>query len=194
MAGQDPTPQTSLLILLGASSWPLAAELQGSTAFENAVRNLQSYFLSDPNGFHLPERNVLNLFNSNDFGPDVLNQISDFLRDRITKKETNADVRDVLVYYVGHGGVTKDSSTFYLAIRRTKKDFEKATSIAIDDLAERLKKGARFQRRVLILDCCFAARAVKFLQGPAPEVLLREKTNAAFEEKDRGEGFTRFIV
>src|SRR5260221_4798345 len=189
MAGQDPTPQTSLLILLGASNWPFAAELQGSIAFENAVRNLQSYFLSDPNGFHLPERNVLNLFNSDDFGPDVLNQISDFLRDRITKKETNVDVRDVLVYWVGHGGLTIASSIFYLAIRRTRKDYEKAASIAIDDLAERLKKEARFQRRILILDCCFAARAVKFLQGPAPTVLLREKTITAFEEKDRGEGF-----
>src|SRR5256885_13442701 len=125
MAEQDPTPQTSLLILLGASNWPLA-ELQGSTAFENAVRNLQSYFLSDPNGFHLPEGNVLNLFNSNDFSPHLLNQISDFLRDRITKKETTADVRDVFVYFVGHGGLTIDSSTFYLAIRCTQKDYEKA--------------------------------------------------------------------
>jgi hypothetical protein len=74
MAGQDPTPQTTLLILLGASSWPLAG-FSGSIAFEKAVRNLQSYFL-DPNGFRLPERNILNLFNSNDDGPQILKQIS----------------------------------------------------------------------------------------------------------------------
>jgi len=59
----------------------------------------------------------------------------------------------------------------------------------MDDLAERLKKGARFQRRILILDCCFAAAAVKFLQGSPTTVLLREKTIAAFKEKDQGEGF-----
>lgn len=186
MTGQDPSPQTTLLILLGASSWPDDSDLPSSAAFENAVRDLQAYFLLDPNGFHLPKSNRLDLFNSNDYGPDILNQISDFLRGRI---KTNADVRDVLVYFVGHGGLTTDSSTFYLAIRRTRKNYEKATSIAIEDLAERLKKGARFQRRILILDCCFAAAAMRFLQGAATTVLLREKTIAAFEEKDQGIGF-----
>jgi len=188
MAGQDPSPQTTLLILLGASSWPLS-ELSSSTAFENAVRDLRAYFLSDPQGFHLPESQVLDLFNSDESGPDILNRISDFLRDHITrKKESSIDVRDIFAYFVGHGGITKDSSNFYLAIQRTRKDYEKATSIAIDDLAERLKKGARFQRRMLVLDCCFAAAAVKFLQGPASTV-LKEKTIAAFEEKDQGKGF-----
>src|SRR6266567_7619350 len=102
MAGQDPSPQTTLLILLGASSWPLS-DLPSSIAFENAVRDLQAYFLSDPNGFHLPKSHVLDLFNSNDSGSDILNQISDFLRDRIVLTE----VRDILVYFVGHGGITK---------------------------------------------------------------------------------------
>lgn len=189
MAGQDPSPQTTLLILLGASNWPLS-DLGSSTAFENAVRDLQAYFLSDPYGYHLPQSQVLDLFDSEESGPDILDRISDFLRDRIVrKKESGPDVRDVLLYFVGHGGITKDSSVFYLAIRRTRKDYEKATSIAIEDLAERLKKGARFQRRILILDCCFAAAAVRFLQGPATEVLLREKTIAAFEEKDQGKRF-----
>jgi hypothetical protein len=189
MAGQGPSPQTTLLILLGASSWP-RSELGGSTAFENAVRDLQAYFLSDPYGFHLPRSHALDLFNSDDSGPDILDRISNFLKDRIAlNKESGADIRDILVYFVGHGGITKDSSIFYLAIRHTEKDYEKATSIAIDDLAERLKKDARFQRRILVLDCCFAAAAVRFFQGPAPTVLLREKTIAAFEEKDQGEGF-----
>src|SRR5258708_59292 len=188
MDGQDPSQQTTLLILLGASSWPLS-ELGSSTAFENAVRDLRAYFLSDPQGFHLPESQVLDLFNSDESGPDILNRISDFLRDHVTrKKESSIDVRDIFAYFVGHGGITKDSSIFYLAIPQTRKDYEKATSIAIDDLAERLKKGARFQRRILVLDCCFAAAAVKFLQGPASTV-LKEKTIAAFEEKDQGKGF-----
>lgn len=190
MARQDPSPQTTLLILLGASSWPKDADLPSSTAFANAVKSLKDYFISDPNGFHLPNSNVLDLFNSKDSGPDILDQISDFLKDRMVQKQgSGADVRDVLVYFVGHGGITKDSSIFYLTICRTRKDYEKATSIAIDDLAERLRKGARFQRRILILDCCFAAKAVKFLQGPAASVLLKEKTITAFEEKDQGKGF-----
>jgi len=189
MAGQDPSPQTTLLILLGASRWPLA-NLDSSPAFENAKNALQAYFLSDPHGFHLPESNVLDCFNSNDTGPDILDRISDFLRDSMAmKKASSTQVRDILVYFVGHGGITKDSSIFYLAIPRTRKDYEKATGIAIDDLAERLKKGARFQRRILILDCCFAAAAVRFFQGAATTELLREKTIAAFEEKDQGIGF-----
>ncbi len=167
MAGQDPSPQTTLLVLLGASSWPFS-ELAGSTAFEYAARDLRTYFLSDPNGFHLPQNNILDLFNSDDSNTDILNRISDFLSDRMARGEqSNAGVKDVFTYYIGHGGITTDSSTFYLAIRRTRQDFEKATSIAIDDLAERLKKGARFQRRILILDCCFAARAMRI---PPPRI------------------------
>ncbi len=188
MAGQDPSPQTTLLILLGASRWPLL-KLGGSTAFGNAASDLRNYFLFDPKGFHLPKSNILDLFDSDDSNTDILDRISDFLRDRITtKKQLNVDIRDVLVYYIGHGGITKESSIFYLAIRRTREDAEKSTSIAMDDLAERLKKGASFQRRILILDCCFAARALRFLQGSKPVAFVSAKTIAAFEEKDQGEG------
>lgn len=169
MAQQDPTPQTTLLILLGASSWP-SAGLRGSVAFENAVSDLKSYFISDSNGFHLP---------------DILEQINVFLKEH---NELSVGVRDILVYFVGHGNITSNSSTFYLAIYRTQKDYEKGTSITIDDLAERLKKGGRFQRRILILDCCFAAAAVKYLQGPTTTEFLREKMISAFEEKDQGRG------
>src|SRR5258708_1741612 len=129
MDGQDPSPQTTLLILLGASSWPLS-ELGSSTAFENAVRDLRAYFLSDPQGFHLPESQVLDLFNSDESGPDILNRISDFLRDHVTrKKESSIDVRDIFAYFVGHGGITKDSSLFYLAIPQPQNDSYKPTTI-----------------------------------------------------------------
>src|SRR5215469_7650472 len=107
MAGLNPSPQTTLLILLGASSWP-HSELEGSMAFANAAEDLRAYFLSDPKGFHLPERNILDLFDSDDSNTNILKRISDFLRNRI--KQLNTDIRDVLVYYIGHGGITSDSS------------------------------------------------------------------------------------
>ncbi len=46
MEAQAPSPQTTLLILLGASEWPFSPEFQSSQAFANAARGLKAYFLS----------------------------------------------------------------------------------------------------------------------------------------------------
>ncbi len=50
---KDPSPQTTLVILLGASAWPLSSEFQGSEAFARAARRLKAYFLN-PRSFGLP--------------------------------------------------------------------------------------------------------------------------------------------
>jgi hypothetical protein len=46
MGVQDPSPQTTLLVLLGASAWPFSPEFQRSQAFANAARRLNAYFLN----------------------------------------------------------------------------------------------------------------------------------------------------
>ena len=63
MEVQAPSPQTTLLILLGASAWPFMPEFQHSEAFANAARRLKAYFLN-PRPFGLPAENLLDLFDS----------------------------------------------------------------------------------------------------------------------------------
>ena len=39
-----PSPQTTLLIVLGASAWLFSPEFQSSEAFAHAARRLEAYF------------------------------------------------------------------------------------------------------------------------------------------------------
>src|SRR5229473_1555288 len=99
-----PSPQTTLFILLGASAWPFSPEFQSSEAFAHAARRFKAYFLH-PRPFGLPLENLLDLFDSNQ-SPDELDvEMRDFLEQRMAAmKASGQAARDVLLYFVGHGG------------------------------------------------------------------------------------------
>ena len=81
MTGQDPTPQTTLVILLGASEWPDSPDFPGSKAFANVAGNFRAYLLN-PQHFGLPEENFLDLFDT-EHGPEKIDQaIRQFLDQR----------------------------------------------------------------------------------------------------------------
>src|SRR2546430_17196859 len=75
------SPQTTLLILLGASEWPFAPEFQGSEAFAKAARRLKAYFLNS-RPFGLPPENLLDLFNSEKSADEIDVIIGQFLEQR----------------------------------------------------------------------------------------------------------------
>src|SRR6266567_6532231 len=105
-----PSSQTTLVILLGASEWPFAPEFQGSEAFAKAAQRLKAYFLN-PRPFGLPAENLLDLFNSDQSADELDVEIGQFLERRIAAtKATGNAARDLLLYFVGHGGfVGRDS-------------------------------------------------------------------------------------
>jgi len=188
MEAQLPSPQTTLLILLGASAWPLFPEFQSSEAFANAARGLKAYFL-DPKRFGLSPENVLDVFNSN-HSPDELDvEIGQFLERRLTAlKGTGHAARDLLVYFVGHVGFIGRDSDFYLAIRRTRTENPRASGIPVLSLADTITEKARYLRRIIILDCCFAAAAFSAFQTGPSQVAI-EKAVDAFEVRQRRAGF-----
>jgi uncharacterized caspase-like protein len=188
MVAEVPSPQTTLVILLGASEWPLFPGFQDSEAFSNTARELKAYFL-DPKRFGLSPENVLDVFNSNK-SPDELDaQIGRFLERRLAAmKATGHTARDLLVYFVGHGGFVGRDSDFYLAIRRTRMENPRASGIPMLSLADTLTEKARHLRRIIILDCCFAAAAFSAFQADPAQVAI-EKTKDAFEVRHRGAGF-----
>ncbi len=183
-----PSPQTTLLILLGASAWPFSPEFQSSEAFANAAQRIKTYFLH-PRPFGLPEENLLDLFNSN-HSPDELDvDMREFLEERMaTMKASGQAARDILLYFVGHGGFVGRDADFYLAIRRTRMDNPRASGVQMISLADTLTEKVRYLRRIIILDCCFAAAAFSAFQSEPAQVAL-EKTRAAFEFKGKGTGF-----
>src|SRR5438270_8998628 len=103
MEVQAPSPQTTLLIVLGASAWPFSPEFQSSQAFANAARRLKAYFLN-PRPFGLPTENVLDLFDSDQSVDELDVEIAQFLQRRLTAlRATDNPARDLLLYFVGHG-------------------------------------------------------------------------------------------
>src|SRR5262249_49861123 len=148
----------------GASEWPQSPNLKSSTAFAQAAKDVSSYLLSQA-GFQLPTENLLNLFDSGKAPSDVDQDISKFLTQRQKQlSEAGAKAKDLIIYYVGHGGFTAGKQEYFLAIRTTRYEREGASSIRMSDLARTLKEDGSDLRRYLILDCCFAGAAISYMQ------------------------------
>lgn len=180
-----PSPQSTLAILLGASQWPYHSDLTSSKAFFNSANSLKAYLLN-PRQFGLTTENLLNLFDYNQSADDLDRLICEFLDQRIDKmKRSGNPAKDLLVYYVGHGGFA--GTNYYLAIRRTRKESPKASGIEITSLADTLKEKARRLRRMVILDCCYAASAFRAFQSGPGQIAILQAVDA-FKEKEIGQG------
>jgi Uncharacterized protein containing caspase domain len=185
-----PTASTTLVILLGASAWPNSPGFQASPAFVQAAQGFRDYVL-DTQGFGLPKANLFDQFDAVSSASDQLEILGSFLEQRAQALKTaNQEVRDVLVYFVGHGGFAGKSADFYLMSRRTNANSLRASGIAIDALAEVVLENARQTRRYVFLDCCFAAAAFRSFQG-GPDQTAITKTLDAFRVQVRGSGFPR---
>src|SRR6266567_2626165 len=183
----DPSPQTTLLILLGASEWPFSPEFQSSGAFANAARRVKAYFLN-LRPFGLPAENLLDLFDADQSADELDVAIGQFLQQRMAvMKAMGNPARDLLLYFVGHGGFVGRDSDFYLAIRRTRMDNPRASGLQMMTLADALVERAHDLRRIIILDCCFAAAAFSAFQSGPDQVAL-EKTVDAFEVQQKAVG------
>jgi len=177
MTGEAATAPTTLAILLGGSAWPKSPQLAASPAFASSALGFRQYLLA-PNGFGLPETNILDLFDSSKTAPEIVEEIQNYLRLRMTG---NPAPRDLFLYYTGHGGFISGRD-YFLAVRSTIEGLEGSSSIRVSDLASALRNAARDLRRFLILDCCFAAAAFREFQS-TPGAAARLQTLDAFPKR-----------
>jgi outer membrane protein assembly factor BamB len=167
---QAPSPQTTLLILLGASQWPDDPdEFLGSEAFKQAAEEIDKYFKVS---FGIPPENILPLFDTDLDAIEIGKEIHKHL------EKFRGSARDVIIYYVGHAKRTRKHNQLYLAIKDTQKNDPEGTSLKIESLAKSVQRQAGTLHRFYILDCCFAANALSDLQGPSETNLLHN----TFEE------------
>jgi Caspase domain len=179
---ENPSPESTLVVLLGASEFPKAPGFTPSPAFRGSADKLRDYLLST-DGFDLPSQNLLDLFNSDLPSPDLDERVSQFLEKRTDElQQAMTPVRDVLVYYVGHGAFSEDGSDYYLAIRDSRARNESFSSYQMKALAKTLNEQARERRKYLILDCCFSATAYASFQS-APLEVARQQTLEEFPDK-----------
>lgn len=168
-----------LAIVLGAADFS-AARLGNDAAFEISASSFREYLCS-PDGLALPDANVLWLFQNRDSADSVDKEIGKFLANQKERfLAAGETVSDVLVYYTGHG-ILPDNE-FTLAFHTTEANRLRASSYRIVDLATTLKEHARYTRRLLILDCCFAAAAYAAFQAPATDVVAVQ-TREAFADR-----------
>jgi hypothetical protein len=174
----DLSPRSTLAIILGASAFP-KTDLSHPPSFETSARRFREYLTRDE-GLGLAGSNVLDLFDTNSSPDQIQVEIADFLSERrVALESQGAKPRDLIFYYVGHGSFSNPDQQYILAVRATRKNFEGVSSVKIIDLGTTLTEAAFDLRRYLILDCCFAAAAVKSLQAPVTDI-VHQKTIAAF--------------
>ncbi len=160
---ESPAAETTIAVLLGASEYPRkpawSNPVLGATA-----RAFRDYVLA-PTGCALVPGQVLDLFD-HEMGPaDQLFQIKEFLR------TTGKQARDLILYYVGHGGF--DSDEYHLGIRSTQRDHEFITTMESRKLARIIREGFGPKRVYVILDACFAGSAARDWQGGEIELAVR---------------------
>lgn len=182
MTGAEPIvdPTATLAVIIGAKEFPHSPALNASEAFSRSAGDFREYLLS-PNGFGLPASNLLDLFNSQKAPSEMLVDIASFLVARQQAVPQEAGIRDILLYYVGHGGFST-SKEYFLAVSATRQKMEGATSLRMSDLASTIRESSRRLRKFIILDCCFSAAAFKEFQS-APLTAARVQTMDAFPKE-----------
>jgi len=165
------TPETqvnshqTVAVILGASVFPRAPRLAEGRSFYTSAADFKDYVIHS-HGLGLPAQNVSWLFDDSRSADDQLDDLSSFLSKRIREQEkTETPIQNLLLYYVGHGLFSRGDQAYCLAVRATKEASEGGSSIRMTDLATVVKDSAAFARRILILDCCFAATAFKEFQS-----------------------------
>ena len=129
-----PSPETTLVVLLGASEFPEAEDFEPSEAFARSADGLRQYFL---NNFGLPRKNIWDRFDDRSSSLELQKGIVEFLSNRIASQI----IKDVLVYFVGHGGFDLDGD-YHLLIRSSQEPGLLASKLRMKDLADVIKQNA----------------------------------------------------
>lgn len=167
-----------LLLSLGGATYPNASLLRHD-AFA-ASSNAISAFLTKGDTPLVRREDHLDLMDNPRSWPDQLMSVRTWLRARITavaQAVGSENVDNVLVHYVGHGMFRPNSEEHYLSINATDGDDRAMTSASLGELNEILTKNAPRQRRIYLLDACFAAASLRDIMS-APGNALEEKVGA----------------
>jgi hypothetical protein len=160
-------PNTTLAIILGVSVCPKAPNLHPLPQCENSATDFVDYLRRS---LELPASHIINLFDSTVPASEQIEQIEDWLTRNASSRPKPTDL---IVFYTGHGGFTRNDQAYFLAVQRTREGSEGATSIRYIDLASGIKRHAGALRKYLILDCCFAASSVMRQQADLSQMVVQ---------------------
>lgn len=168
LLSQKPHRERTLAVIFGASEFPHCGDLfKKSVSFKNSAEDFKNYLLSKDN-LNLPEENVKYLFDSTASSTDIIEEIFNFIRNRAVdiRKNHPSNTIDVIIYFVGHADTHGYAREMCFAIRNTRRSSVGQSSILCSALSTVIKEEQQgYFRRHIILDCCYAAEAVRFFQS-----------------------------
>jgi hypothetical protein len=172
-------------ILLGASSFPLHSETYApNEAFLRSKRDFRAYLQDQDHGLALRDDAICDLFDLQHMPSQQLVAIGRFL-EKITKQVERGTLCNLIVYYVGHGYFAGSRQEYHVALACLEMGYDATTGLKVTELAEVLKERARSFRRFVILDCCFAAEALREFQGAADDAIYAKAKGAFAEDTPR---------
>jgi hypothetical protein len=151
-----PDGRRSRAVLLGTSEY-LHPELAPLPAVRNNLTDLAAV-LTSPTETGLPSENCTIQLDQTDV---------EVLGDRLETAAAQADDL-LLVYYAGHG-LLDVKGKLYITLPRTRHDQLRWTGLPFSHVQEAILDSPA-NNRVLILDCCFAGRAIEAMTDPQSEV------------------------
>src|SRR5665213_581756 len=172
-------------ILLGASRFPLHSETYAPNgAFLRSKQDFRAYLQDTENGLALADEAICDLFDLEQLPSQQLVSIGRFL-EKASKQVDRDTLCNLIVYYVGHGYFAGQRQEYHVALSCLEMGYDATTGLKISELAEVLKERARSFRRFVILDCCFAAEALKEFQGAAEDAIYAKAKGAFAEDTPR---------
>jgi hypothetical protein len=166
MLTDPPTSNTTLAVVIGMMEAPGIGLEPMESLRHSAVAVVR--FFRDPAGMGLAEGNVSNFFMEHVGRDDLLNKMGEFLGQRAkAMRDNHQPVRDVLIYYVGHGEFIQAggmSEVYHLILHTTnEKGGRAATSLSLISLIEVLFRNVPGVRYSLIVDACYSGLAAGVL-------------------------------
>lgn len=166
-----PTEPFTAAILLGASTFPRHSDTYApNVAFLRSKQDFRAYLQDPEQGMALPDEAICDLFDLPHLPAQQLINIGRFL-EGLTKRIPRDTLCNLIVYYVGHGYFAGLKQEYHIALNCLEEGYDATTGLKVTELAEVLKERARSFRRFVILDCCFAAEALKEFQGAADDAV-----------------------
>jgi formylglycine-generating enzyme required for sulfatase activity len=156
------------VVLLGASQFSHIPSFS-NPSFKTSKSDLEDYLRRPaPYGMGLPSAAFLDLFDSNIAPGQQLLEVAKFL-DKLKGAHPDS-IRNLIVYYVGHGYFPPGSRDFFVALAQTNEEVYDTTGLKFASLSGVLKKRAKSFRFFYLLDCCFAGEVLRATLGDADAV------------------------
>ncbi|GCD94777.1 caspase, EACC1-associated type [Embleya hyalina] len=151
MSSAPHDPRGSRVVLVGAHTFEHLAPLPAVARNLSRLREL----LTDPEVWGLPAENCVVIEQ-----PDHRDLVLDALTDA-----TAAATDLVLLYYAGHGLVSPDTEDLLLSLPRCRPE-RPYTALPFQEIRDVLRAARRVPAKAVLLDCCFAGRALAGAMGP----------------------------